>query len=206
MFKEFAKGLIKENPVLVIALGLCPTLAVSTSGYNAIGMGLAVIFVLTMSNIIISSIRKTVPGEIRLPIFIVVIAAFVTITDLVMKAYTPLLSKQLGVFIPLIVVNCIILGRAEAFASKNKVLPSILDGLGMGAGFTLILFLIASVREILGTGKLTLGFPMLIEPFSIDILGSGYNPALIMILPPGGFLMIGTLMWLKNLTTAKKWL
>lgn len=200
MLKEFTKGIIKENPVLVIALGLCPTLAVSTSGYNAIGMGIAVIFVLTMSNIIISSIRRTVPGEIRLPIFIVVIASFVTITDLIMKAYTPLLSKQLGVFIPLIVVNCIILGRAEAFASKNKVLPSMLDGIGMGVGFTLILFFIASIREILGTGKLTLGFPILVEPFSVNVLGSGYNPALLMILPPGGFLTIAIFLWLKALT------
>lgn len=203
MLKEFTKGLIKENPVLVIMLGLCPTLAISTTVYNAIGMGFAVIFVLTMSNIIISLIRKTVPSEIRLPIFIVVIASFVTITDLVMKAYTPDLSKQLGIFIPLIVVNCIILGRAEAFASKNNVVASTLDGLGMGVGFTFIVALIALVREVLGSGRITFGIPMVIDKFEINILGAGYNPALIMILPPGGFLTIAVFLWFKQWQTKK---
>ena len=203
MIKEFTKGILKENPVLVLALGLCPTLAVTSTAYNGIGMGVAVIFVLTMSNIIISLIKKTVPSKIRIPIFITVIATFVTIVKLVMAAYTPALSKQLGIFIPLIVVNCIILGRAEAFASKNGVLASALDGLGMGIGFTLVLFVMGAIREILGSGTLTLGFPLVVNPFTINILGGGYNPALLMILPPGGFLTLGVLMWLKQLLLEK---
>ena len=203
MIKEFTKGIIKENPVLVLALGLCPTLAVTSTAYNGIGMGVAVIFVLTMSNIIVSLIKKTVPSKIRIPIFITVIATFVTIVKLVMAAYTPALSKQLGIFIPLIVVNCIILGRAEAFASKNGVLASALDGLGMGIGFTLVLFVMGAIREILGSGTLTLGFPLVANPFTINILGGGYNPALLMILPPGGFLTLGILMWLKQLLLEK---
>ncbi|MCD6531378.1 electron transport complex subunit E [bacterium] len=203
MIKEFTKGIIKENPVLVLALGLCPTLAVTSTAYNGIGMGIAVIFVLTMSNIIVSLIKKTVPSKIRIPIFITVIATFVTIVKLVMAAYTPALSKQLGIFIPLIVVNCIILGRAEAFASKNGVLASALDGLGMGIGFTLVLFVMGAIREILGSGTLTLGFPLVANPFTINILGGGYNPALLMILPPGGFLTLGILMWLKQLLLEK---
>ncbi len=203
MIKEFVKGIIKENPVLVLALGLCPTLAVTSTAYNGIGMGVAVIFVLTMSNIIVSLIKKTVPSKIRIPIFITVIATFVTIVKLVMAAYTPALSKQLGIFIPLIVVNCIILGRAEAFASKNGVLASALDGLGMGIGFTLVLFVMGAIREILGSGTLTLGFPLLANPFTINVLGGGYNPALLMILPPGGFLTLGILMWLKQLLLEK---
>jgi len=203
MIKEFTKGILKENPVLVLALGLCPTLAVTSTAYNGIGMGVAVIFVLTMSNIIISLIKKTVPSKIRIPIFITVIATFVTIVKLVMAAYTPALSKQLGIFIPLIVVNCIILGRAEAFASKNGVLASALDGLGMGIGFTLVLFVMGAIREILGSGTLTLGFPLVVNPFTINVFGSGYNPALLMILPPGGFLTLGILMWLKQLLLEK---
>jgi len=203
MIKEFTKGIIKENPVLVLALGLCPTLAVTSTAYNGIGMGVAVIFVLTMSNIIVSLIKKTVPSKIRIPIFITVIATFVTIVKLVMAAYTPALSKQLGIFIPLIVVNCIILGRAEAFASKNGVLASVLDGLGMGIGFTLVLFVMGAIREILGSGTLTLGFPLVVNPFTINVFGSGYNPALLMILPPGGFLTLGILMWLKQLLLEK---
>jgi len=203
MIKEFTKGIIKENPVLVLALGLCPTLAVTSTAYNGIGMGVAVIFVLTMSNIIVSLIKKTVPSKIRIPIFITVIATFVTIVKLVMAAYTPALSKQLGIFIPLIVVNCIILGRAEAFASKNGVLASALDGLGMGIGFTLVLFVMGAIREILGSGTLTLGFPLVVNPFTINVFGSGYNPALLMILPPGGFLTLGILMWLKQLLLEK---
>ncbi len=203
MIKEFTKGILKENPVLVQALGLCPTLAVTSTAYNGIGMGIAVIFVLTMSNIIVSLIKKTVPSKIRIPIFITVIATFVTIVKLVMAAYTPALSKQLGIFIPLIVVNCIILGRAEAFASKNGVLASALDGLGMGIGFTLVLFVMGTIREILGSGTLTLGFPLLVNPFTINVLGNGYNPALLMILPPGGFLTLGILMWLKQLLLEK---
>ncbi|RKZ27627.1 electron transport complex subunit RsxE [bacterium] len=199
MIKEFTKGIVKENPVLVLALGLCPALATSTTAYNGIGMGIAASFVLVMSNIIVSAIKKTVPSRIRIPIFITVIATFVTIVKLVMAGYTPGLSKQLGIFIPLIVVNCIILGRAEAFASKNGILKSALDGLGMGLGFAIVLFVVGSIREILGSGTITLGFPMLFGPVNVSVFGSGYNPALLMILPPGGFLTLGLFMWLKQL-------
>lgn len=200
MLKEFTKGIIRENPVIVLALGLCPALATSTTAYNGIGMGIAASFVLIMSNIIVSLIKKTVPSRIRIPIFITVIATFVTITKLVMAGFTPDLSKQLGIFIPLIVVNCIILGRAEAFASKRGLIPSILDGLGMGLGFSLILFFMGAIREIIGSGMLTIGFPMLLDPIEINVLGKGYNPALLMILPPGGFITLGLFMWLKQLT------
>jgi electron transport complex protein RnfE len=199
MLKIFTNGLLKENPVLVLALGLCPALAVTSTAYNGIGMGIAVIFVLTMSNIIISLIKKTVPSKIRIPIFITVIASFVTITKLVMAGYTPELSKQLGIFIPLIVVNCIILGRAEAFASKKSVLASMLDGLGMGIGFTIVLFLLGGIREILGSGTLTLGFPIIVDPKTVNIMGSSFTPALLLILPPGGFLTLGIFLWLKQI-------
>lgn len=201
MLKIFTNGLLKENPVLVLALGLCPALAVTSTAYNGIGMGIAVIFVLTMSNIIISLIKKTVPSKIRIPIFITVIASFVTITKLVMAGYTPELSKQLGIFIPLIVVNCIILGRAEAFASKKSILASMLDGLGMGIGFTIVLFLLGGIREILGSGTLTLGFPIIVDPKTVNIMGSSFTPALLLILPPGGFLTLGIFLWLKQLIT-----
>ena len=156
MIKEFTKGLFKENPIFVIALGLCPTLATSTMVINALGMGAGVIFVLVCSNIFISLLKNFIPDNVRIPAYIVVIASFVTIVQMVMEAYAPSLYAALGVFVPLIVVNCIILGRAEAFANKNKVLPSILDGLGMGVGFTLALTLIALIREVLGSGTITL--------------------------------------------------
>ncbi len=201
MIKEFTKGLLKENPIFVIVLGLCPTLAVTSSAYNGIGMGLAASFVLIMSNIIISLIKNLVPEKIRIPIFIVVIATFVTIVKLVMAGYTPDLSKQLGIFIPLIVVNCIILGRAEAFASKNSIFASALDGLGMGIGFTWVLLLVGSFREIIGTGHITLGVPILWEPTKFSVLGSSYNPALMMILAPGGLLTLGVFLWIKQLAT-----
>lgn len=178
---EFFKGLYKENPIFRVLLGLCPALATSNSLQNAVGMGAAATFVLFSSNFIISLIRKGVPNKIRIPIFIVVIATFVTITDLSLQAFAPTLSKSLGVFVPLIVVNCIILGRAEAFASKNGVFLSILDGLGMGLGFTFALSLVAIVRELLGTGKL----------WGIPLLGTGFEPMLILILPPGAFLTLG---------------
>ena len=199
MLKELTKGIIKENPVLVLALGLCPVLATTTTAYNGIGMGIAASFVLIMSNIIISLIKKTVPSRIRIPIFITVIASFVTITKLVMAAYTPDLSKQLGIFIPLIVVNCIILGRAEAFASKKGILASVLDGIGMGIGFSIVLFVMGVIREILGTGNLTLGFPILMDPVELKLISGFYNPALLMILAPGGFLTLGVFLWLKQL-------
>lgn len=193
---EFWKGIIIENPVLVLVLGMCPTLAVTTNAINGIAMGLATTAVLIGSNIVISLIRNFVPSQVRIPIFIVVIATFVTIIQLVMNAYFLQLYKVLGLFIPLIVVNCIILGRAEAYASKNTLFLSILDGIGMGIGFTLTLFLLGAFREILGNGTL-LGF---------NILGTGYqnNPMLIMILPPGGFLMLGLMMGATNYIMSKR--
>lgn len=187
--KDLTKGIIKENPVFVMALGLCPTLAVSTSVMNAIGMGLAATFVLLCSNIIISLIKKMIPSKIRIPAYIVVIASFVTIVDMVMEAYFPALHKSLGLFIPLIVVNCIILGRAEAFASKNNVIRSVLDGIGMGIGFTFALIVIAVIRELLGAGQI-LGY---------DIMPKSYQPVLIAILAPGAFIVMGVLMGMMNL-------
>jgi len=178
---EFFKGLYKENPIFRVLLGLCPTLATSNSLQNAVGMGAAATFVLFCSNFIISLIRKGVPNKIRIPIYIVVIATFVTITDLTMQAFTPALSKSLGVFVPLIVVNCIILGRAEAFAGKNNVWLSMLDGLGMGLGFTFALSLVAIIRELFGTGRL----------WGVPLFGSGFEPMLILILPPGAFITLG---------------
>jgi len=190
---EFTKGFIKENPVFIMALGLCPTLAVTSSVMNAIGMGLAATFVLVFSNIFISLIKGFIPDKIRIPAFIVVIASFVTIVDMVMHAYSPEIHKSLGIFIPLIVVNCIILGRAEAFASKNNVMNSILDGLGMGLGFTLALVVIGGIREILGAGQF-LGF---------NVLPSSYQPMLVAILAPGAFIVMGLLMGLMNLRKKK---
>ena len=187
-FWELAKGLFKENPVFCLVLGLCPALAVSTSIDNAIGMGAASTFVLLCSNFIISIIRNKVPTKIRIPIFIVVIASFVTIASLIMQAYLPALNKSLGIYVPLIVVNCIILGRAEAFACKNNVLDSLLDGLGMGIGFTLSLSLISIIREILGTGALKFFGTTL---FSIPI-----EPAMVFILAPGYLLVMGLLLGL----------
>jgi len=186
--KEFIKGIYQENPIFRLALGLCPTLAVTSSAENGLGMGVAATFVLVGSNFIISLLRKAIPQRIRIPCFIVVIATFVTLVEMVMQAYSPQLYKNLGIFVPLIVVNCIILGRAEAFASRNGVGVSLLDGLGMGAGFTLALLIIGAIREILGSGKV----------FGQIVLGPGYNPALLFILPPGAFLTIGLLMGLFN--------
>lgn len=192
--REFTKGFIRENPVFRIVLGLCPVLAVTTSLKNGIGMGLAATFVLVGSNVIISLIRKGIPAKVRIPCYIVVIASFVTVVDLVMAGYTPELHKNLGIFIPLIVVNCIILGRAEAFASKNSVGRSFIDGLGMGLGFTFALAITASVREIIGTGKI----------WDLVLLGSKYNPVLIAILSPGAFITLGFLIGLFNLLERKK--
>lgn len=182
--QELTKGLIKENPIFVIVLGMCPTLAVSTSVNNAIGMGLAATFVLICSNTIISLIKNITPDKIRIPIYIVVIAAFVSIVDMAMAAYVPALHKSLGIFIPLIVVNCIILGRAEAFASKNNMLTSIADGIGMGLGFTLSLVIVATIREVLGSGTW----------LGIKIMPSTYDPMLVAILAPGAFITLGFLM------------
>ena len=187
MIKEFTKGLFKENPIFVIALGLCPTLATSTMVINALGMGAGVIFVLVCSNIFISLLKNLIPDNVRIPAYIVVIASFVTIVQMVMEAYAPALYAALGVFVPLIVVNCIILGRAEAFANKNKVLPSILDGLGMGVGFTLALTLIALIREVLGSGTITLpGCVITVPVISIA-------PMRVIAFPAGALLVLGLL-------------
>lgn len=192
LIKEFLKGLFRENPIFVIVLGLCPALAVSTSVENALGMGVAVTFVLVFSNIIISSLRKIIPERIRIPCFIIVIASFVTIVELLMKGYSPLISRQLGIFVPLIVVNCIIMGRAEAYASKNLVFFSLLDGLGMGLGFSLALVSIAAIREILGAGRI----------FGL-LLAKKFIPPTVMILPPGALLTLGILMGFINLFRKK---
>lgn len=187
MMKEFTKGIIKENPTFVLALGLCPTLAVSTSLTNGVGMGVAATFVLVCSNIIVSLIKKCIPDKIRIPCYIVVIATFVTITEMALKAYAPLLNRALGIYVPLIVVNCIVLGRAEAFASKNGVIASLLDGLGMGIGFTLALALISAIREIWGFGKLC-NFTVI----------KGFEPALVFGMPAGALLVIGLLLGYFN--------
>ena len=192
--KELTKGIIAENPVLRLVLGTCPTLATTTSVDSALGMGLAASIVLECSNVVISALRKVIPSKVRIPAYIVVIASFVTIVQMMVKAFAPALDEQLGVFLPLIVVNCIILGRAEAFASKNPVLASAVDGLGMGIGFTVALFLMSSVREIIGAGSfLGLSVPFLAE-----------NPMLIFILPPGGFFVFGVLMAVVNRLAEKK--
>ena len=186
------KGIIKENPTFVLILGMCPTLGTTTSAVNGLGMGVATMFVLIMSNIVISLIKNLVPGKVRIPAFIVVIASFVTVIELLMKAYVPSLYETLGVFIPLIVVNCIILGRAEAFASKNGVLDSALDGVGIGLGFTLSLTLLGAVRELLGTGAI----------FGQQLFNAD-NGILIFVLAPGAFIALGYLMVIFNKLTAK---
>ena len=191
--KEFIKGIIKENPTFVLALGLCPTLAVSTSLTNGLGMGVAATFVLLGSNIIISLIKNIVPDKIRIPCYIVVIATFVTITELFMKAYSPALNRALGIYVPLIVVNCIVLGRAEAYASKASLLNSILDALGMGLGFILALLLISGIREVLGSGT-----------FFGHTLIKEYEPIFLFALPSGALLVIGLLMSFFNLLKERK--
>lgn len=188
-WKEFAKGIIISNPVFVLALGLCPSLAVSSNLDNALGMSAGVLFVLLGSNIIVAAIRKIVPNMVRIPVYIVVIATFVTIIGMVFQAYVPSLYDSLGIYLPLIVVNCIILGRAEAFASKNSVLYSIADALGASVGFLLALVIISLFRQLLGTGGIEIfGF----ELFTLPVLGD--HPMLFFILPPGAFLVIGLLL------------
>jgi len=182
MIKELSKGIFESNPAFVQALGMCPTLATTTSATNGLGMGLATLSVLVMSNIVVSLIRKLVPEKIRIPIYIIIIAGFVTMIDLLMHGFTYDLWKTLGLFIPLIVVNCVILGRAESFASKNGIFRSILDGIGMGLGFTLALTLLGAVREIFGAGSI----------FGITLWGDAFN-VFIMILPPGAFITLGLL-------------
>lgn len=192
--KVFSNGLIRENPVFVQAIGMCGLLAVTTSAINGLAMGIAVTAVTFGSNLVISLLRKVIPDKIRIPAYIVVIATFVTVIEMFMKAYTPDLYRALGIFIPLIVVNCIILGRAEAFASKNGVLPSIVDGLGTGLGYTLAAVLLGSIREIIGAGSI----------FGIQLFGIGFEPALIFIMPPGAFIILGIIMAVFNYIRGKK--
>lgn len=207
---EFTKGLLKENPVLRLVLGTCPTLATSTSMVNAIGMGLSATLVLICSNIAISALRKVIPDKVRIPAYVVIIASFVTIVQMLVKAFVPALNDALGVYLPLIVVNCIILGRAEAFANKNKVVASALDGLGMGIGFTAALFVMAFFREFLGNGTLFSDAQNLLSVFGENVLG-GFNgvqilssPMTIFVLPAGGFFVFGCLIALSNKIGGKK--
>ncbi len=189
----FMNGIITENPTLRLVLGTCPTIASTTSAVNAVGMGAAATFVLVGSNVVISLLRNIIPDKVRIPAFIAVICTFVTIVQMLMQAFFDELYQSLGVFIPLIVVNCIILARAEAFASKNGVLASAVDGIGMGCGFTLAITVIAIIREIIGNGTV----------FGINIFGAGYEPMLLMILAPGGFLVFGGVLAISNLITER---
>ncbi|MCZ4696229.1 RnfABCDGE type electron transport complex subunit E [Ancylomarina euxinus] len=185
--QNFTKGFFKENAVFVLLLGMCPTLGVTSSAINGLGMGLATTFVLIMSNLVISLVSTMIPDKVKIPSFIVIIASFVTIVDLVMAGYVPALHEQLGVFIPLIVVNCVVLGRAEAFASKNKLVPSIIDGAGMGLGFSMALTMLGAVREFFGTGKV-FDFPIFKENYGM----------LVFVLAPGAFLALGYLIAIIN--------
>jgi electron transport complex protein RnfE len=211
--RELTKGFLIENPILVIMLGLCATLACSTNFSDAFGMGLAFSFVMIGSNVVVSLIRKLVPNQVRIPVYITVISTFVTIVDYVMKAYLPALSSSLGVFVPLIVVNCIVMGRAEAYASKNGVWRSLLDGIGMSVGFTFIITLIGVIREIIGEGTLNLSlfsagkihiFSVLFSVFNVHLGPNDYPGVLIFILPPGAFLVIGFLIALHHRLLPKK--
>jgi electron transport complex protein RnfE len=181
--QNFLKGIIKDNPVFVMLLGMCPTLGVTSSAFNGLGMGIATLFVLLMSNIVLSLIKSQIPSKVRIPAFIIIIASFVTIVEMVLEAYIPFLFEQLGIFIPLIVVNCLILGRAEAFASKNNLMSSIIDALGMGIGFTIALTALGAVREILGSGSI----------FDWRFVSEDANTMLLFILPPGAFIALAYL-------------
>ncbi len=191
--KVFINGVLNENPTFRMVLGMCPTLALTTAAINGIGMGLATTFVLGGSNLVISLLKNFIPQKVRIPAFVVVIATFVTVVSMIMQAFLPELNKSLGIYIPLIVVNCIILARAESFASKNSALLSIIDGLGMGIGFTLALLLLGSIREILGAGTW----------FGMPVFSDGFSPAVIMILPPGGFITLGLVLGLLNKLTGR---
>ena len=198
--KNFSKGFIKENPVFILLLGLCPTLGVTTSAFNGLGMGLATTFVLVMSNLVVSLIKTQIPDKVRIPSFIVIIASFVTIVDLLMQGYLQALHAQLGLFIPLIVVNCLVLGRAEAFASKNNSLSSIIDGLGMGLGFSFALTILGGIREILGSGQI---FGIDLPIFPTDDKG---NPItmIVFVLAPGAFIVLGYLIAITKKINEKK--
>ena len=187
-YENLTRGIIRENPIFVMMLGMCPTLGVTTSAENGLGMGLATLFVLMLSNFAISAVKYLIPDKVRIPCYIVIAATFVTVVDLTMAAYLPALHARLGIFIPLIVVNCLILGRAEAFASKNSVFQSVLDAVGMGLGFTLALTLLGSVREILGSGSI----------FGWSFVGEGAETLLLFIMPPGAFLALSGLILLIN--------
>jgi Na+-translocating ferredoxin:NAD+ oxidoreductase subunit E len=191
-WKNFSKGFIKENPVFVLLLGMCPTLGVTSSAINGLGMGLATTFVLVMSNLVVSIIKSQIPEKVRIPSFIVIIATFVTIVELIMEAYLPALFDSLGLFIPLIVVNCIVLGRAEAFASRNNVLTSVIDGFGIGLGFSFALVLLGGIREFLGSGKI----------FDIAVYSEDYV-TLLFVLAPGAFIVLGYLIAVINLLKKK---
>ena len=188
LWQEFTKGIIKENPVLRLVLGTCPTLAVTTAASNAIGMGVAATAVLLCSNVAISLLRNVIPQKVRIPAYITLIAGFVSVVQMLVKAFAPSVDESLGIYLPLIVVNCIILGRAEMFASKNRVLPSVLDALGMGVGFTCTLLLMGSIREILGAGTW----------FGLPITANLFDPMLIFVLAPGGFFVFGLLIAAAN--------
>ncbi len=187
-------GIVRENPTLRLVLGMCPTLAVTTAAINGVAMGAAVIFVLAASNLVISLLRNFIPDKVRIPAFVVIIAAFVTIVGMLMEAFVPELFEALGLFIPLIVVNCIILARAESFASKNNPFYSLIDGIGMGLGFTIALTILGAIRELLGAGSI----------FGMPVFGQGFEPAVIMILPPGAFITLGTLLALLNKLDEKR--
>lgn len=203
-WNELTKGLFRENPTFVIVLGLCPTLAVTNLTINGLGMGIAVIFVLTFSNLFISLLRNFIPNEVRIPGYIMIIAGFVTVVQLLMQAFTPDLYKALGIFIPLIVVNCIILGRAEAFAAKNTPIDSMLDGIGMGAGFTMALTLIGLIREVLGSGTITLMLAGVGTVIDLKQYGILTDPAKVMTSPTGGFIVMGCLLALFQYIKNKK--
>jgi len=191
--QNFLKGIIKENPIFVMLLGMCPTLGVTSSAFNGLGMGVATLFVLLMSNIVVSLVKSQIPSKVRIPAFIIIIASFVTIVEMVLEAYIPFLYEQLGIFIPLIVVNCLILGRAEAFASKNNLMSSILDALGMGLGFVLALTVLGTFREILGSGSL----------FGLKFIPQDANTFILFILPPGAFIALAYLTVIFNKLTSK---
>ncbi len=194
VFRHLKNGILSENPTFRLVIGMCPTLAVTTSAVNGLGMGLSTMAVLVGSNVALSAMRKIVPDQIRIPIFVVVIASFVTIVSMLLVAFVPSLFEALGIYIPLIVVNCIIIQRAEAFANQNSVLNSMADGIGMGLGFTLSLTVLGIIREILGAGSV----------FGISLLGASYEPAMIFIQPPGAFLTLGVLMGLVNFIEYKR--
>jgi len=191
--QNFLKGIIKDNPVFVMLLGMCPTLGVTSSAFNGLGMGVATLFVLLMSNIVVSLIKSQIPAKVRIPAFIIIIASFVTIVEMVLEAYLPVLFEQLGIFIPLIVVNCLILGRAEAFASKNNMGSSIIDALGMGIGFTIALTFLGVAREIFGSGSI----------FDFRFVSEDASTLILFILPPGAFIALAYLTVLFNRIAAK---